>query len=141
MLVILLAILLPFAVSRNLNARTPYQVYILPEENALFTEFGHRFPGASVLTDHLEGFALPYYNLTPISLSPAHGANSSYFHQVGACYSLGNIECIAAFLNRTGFEFLYARTGLNRSYFKPVAGISNRVIYRFDRDTYQKKFK
>jgi hypothetical protein len=130
---LLLIILVPFAVAQNIHSRAPYQVYITHDEDALFTAFAKVHPGAYVLTDHLEAFALPYYNLTPISLSPSHGANTSYFTRVAGCYNTGNIDCIASFFNSTGFEYLYARAGLNRSDFTPVVGVGSRVIYRFQK--------
>ncbi len=138
-LLILLIILIPVAIKQNEHARRPYQLHITPEEHKLFTAFGEKYPQSFVLTDHLEAYALPYYNLKPISLSPAHGANSSYYHMVSYCFALESIACIADFLNSTNFEFFYSPTPLNVDYFTPVAGLGNLKIYKFDPKVYSQK--
>jgi hypothetical protein len=118
----LLLLLVPLASMANLASRTPYILYITAEEHELFTGFGTLHPGAHILTDHLEGYAMPFYNLRPISLSPAHGANTTYYHQVGKCYLAGSLDCISQFFTDKGFLYLYTGRPINDSRFEAIGG-------------------
>ncbi len=131
-----LIILMPFAAVQNIRAREPYVVYLTKEESELFTEFGKAMPGAYLLTDHLQSYALPYYNLKPISLSPAHGANTTYYSQVGGCYLAGDLDCIGKFFNSTGFELLYTNTILHSTFMQPFYEFDNKTIYKFNQKIY-----
>lgn len=129
----LLLILVPKAISINMNAH-PSMIWVGPEEHELFKTFGEQYPGSYVLTDHLEAFSLPYYNLKPIMISPFHVGDSSSFNTLFFPYINRDGDTIASvFAKNTSYNFVYYYDIFHASQFFPVAEYSNLYIYQYNR--------
>jgi hypothetical protein len=131
LLITLLFILVPPTIHLNLKAHKYSEIYVDNEEHILLTRFGQLHPESYITTNHLQAYALPYYNLKPVQLSPMHISNISYFHNVSPCFYNRDIKCLESFFNRTNFKYLYTQTLVNSTYFKPAFNYSNHVIYEF----------
>jgi hypothetical protein len=132
-LIIILALLVPFAVKANLDSHRSDITLVTNDEGVLFASFGQLFPTAYVATDHLQSFALPYYNLRPVQLSPAHGTDILYYEELHPCYESHNATCFESFFSKNNFTYLHTRSSLNSSYFKPFFSFKSSTIYWFDK--------
>ena len=132
-LIIILALLVPFAVKANLDSHRSDVALITNDESMLFSNFGQLFPNAYVATDHLQAFALPYYNLKPVQLSPAHGTDILYYEELHPCYENRNATCFESFFSKSNFTYLHTRAPLNSSYFKPFFKYNKSTIYLFEK--------
>lgn len=132
-LIIILALLIPFAVKANISSHRSDVTLVTNDESILFSSFGKLFTNAYVATDHLQAFALPYYNLRPVQLSPAHGTDILYYEELHPCYENNDAACFESFFLKNNFTYLYTRAPLNSSYFKPFFRYKNSIIYLFDK--------
>ncbi len=136
-LIILLLLLVPFAIKANAKSNKYNYIYVDMDEAVLFSEFGKLHPNSYLGTDHLEAFAMPYYNIKPIQLSPAHGVNTTYFGYLAPCYLNRIPECFGDFFYATNFTYLYPGKKINTTYFNPILKYKNREIYKFSREKYK----
>jgi len=130
-LILAIIILLPIAIKANLQAHISDVTLVNNNENILFRDFGNLNPNTSVATDHLQAFALPYYNLRPVQLSPAHGTDILYYEELHLCYESLNTTCFENFFKNHNVTYLYIRIPINSTYFKPYFKYNQSVIYRF----------
>jgi len=140
-LIILLIIFVPMAVNANIESRKNNNIHVTNDENILFSKFGEIYPGEYLATDHLEAFSLPYYNLKPVQLSPAHGTTQGYFNQLSPCYMNRIPECFAGFLYKYNFTYVYTGTKINTSYFKPVLKYNGKEIYEIQKEEFKEHMK
>jgi hypothetical protein len=137
-LLMLLIILVPLSIKTNIKSHKYNNIYVDEDEHQLFTGFGKLYPDTYIATDYLQAHALPYYNLKPVQLSPAHVGNVLYFNQLAPCYNIiDSEECFGDFFYTTNFSYLYSRVPVNISYFKPFFNYNNKIIYMFERDIYK----
>jgi hypothetical protein len=130
-LIILLVLLIPQAITLNIKVREKSVQWVTKEEQELFKQFGQNYPSAYLVADPLESFAFPYYNIKPVVLSPAHGANATYYYDTAQCFSTRDIKCFEDFFNRTEFQYLYTSTFVNSTRFEPFLTYENNIIYKF----------
>lgn len=129
--ILAIIILVPFAIKANLEAHSTDITLVTNDENILFRDFGNRNPNASIATDHLQAFSLPYYNLRPVQLSPAHGTDILHYEELHLCYENRNITCFENFFQAHNVTYLYIRIPISSDYFKPYFKYNESVIYRF----------
>lgn len=132
-LILFLIILVPQAVSLNIKSYGISIQYVSQAESQLFQKFGEIHPQEYLVAGHLESFALPYYNIKPVVLSPAHGVNTTYFPETMPCFITQDIRCFENFFNETNFEYLYTSTLVNSSFFEEDVKYGDRVIYKYKR--------
>ncbi|MBI4232475.1 hypothetical protein HY605_04550 [Candidatus Peregrinibacteria bacterium] len=133
-LVVLLIILIPEAVSINLNAH-PSHTWVSKEEHLFFKDFGKQHPNSYILTDHLEAYALPYYDLKPIMTSPMHQGGNFNFDQFFYPYLLGNGEVIASFFVKNDlYNYVYYPREMQLQNFTAVASQYGLWIYQYQRE-------
>ena len=140
-LIILLLLLVPFAIKANARSNKYNYIYVGMDEAVLFSEFGKLYPNSYLGTDHLEAFAMPYYNIKPIQLSPAHGVNTTYFNYLAPCYLNEIPECFGDFFYAINFTYLYPGKKINTTYFNPILKYKNKEIYKFSREKYKEHIK
>jgi len=130
-LIIIFVLLIPQAVMLNIRVYERSYQYVTSTEHELFKEFGEEYPENYLVADHLESFALPYYNIKPVVLSPMHGANTTYYAETFECFANRNITCFEEFFNTTSFEYLYTSTYVNSTHFEPFLKHEDKIIYKF----------
>ena len=136
-LIVLLIALVPMAIETNLSMRSKSIAYVDNAEHILLTEFGKEYPNTYLATNHLQAFALPYYNLKPIQLSPMHGINVMYFNQLSPCFRYMHPECFGDFFYSYNYSYLYPRMRLNVTYLDEFFEREGKVIYEFNREEYR----
>lgn len=133
-LVLLLLVLIPEAISINMNAH-PSHTWVTTEEGLFFKDFGKQHPNAYLLTDHLEAYALPYYNLRPMMTSPMHQGGNLNFDQFFYPYMIGNGEVLASFFAKNDlFNYVYYPREMQLQHFTPIASQYGLWIYQYQRE-------
>lgn len=130
-LLIFFLILIPVAIQLNIKEYQRSYQYVSKTEHELFRQFGENYPNNYLVADHLESFALPYYSIKPVVLSPMHGVNTTYFRETISCFTKRDIKCFEDFFNRTEFKYLYTSTYVNSTKFEPFLNYKDRIIYKF----------
>jgi hypothetical protein len=136
-LIIALLLLIPLAIQTNLEARERNLIHVTEAEHLLLTEFAQTYPGTSLIADHLESIALPYYNIPPVQLSPGHGLNTLDYGRIAPCYYVAEPDCFAQYMAQNNISFVYPHANWHVTYFQPIINESNLLIYQFDRNLYK----
>jgi hypothetical protein len=139
LIIIFIVILLPLAIKTNYESHKSSDIYVSNAEHNLFTEFGRQYPGSHLATDHLQAFALPYYNLKPLQLSPAHGTSTLYYSELGKCFGKRSAQCLGYFFNKTNYSLVYVGDKMESLYFDPYFTSNNKTIYQFNRENFIKQ--
>jgi len=137
LILVSLFFLLPMAFNLNLDTHLS-RTWVDKGEHELFTQFGVDHPKAYVLAESLESFALPYYDLRPIQLSPGHSlfwlANRE-FNVINRAYWARDSKGLAGFFeNRRGkfdYKYIYYYKGFKSKEFKKVYSVRNYNIYEY----------
>lgn len=132
-----LAVLALFIYSIKLNVEAhPSPIWVTPEEFQFFQEFGKQHPGSYLLTDHLEAYSLPYFNLKPVMTSPGHLGGSLNFDELYIPYTRRDVSVLATFFNtHTDYDgYVYYAGTFDTPYFKEVFRQGDLVIYQYQKN-------
>ncbi|MCF7861681.1 hypothetical protein K9M79_05525 [Candidatus Woesearchaeota archaeon] len=130
--IISLLIFVPFFYGMNYNSHASRH-WVDQGEMVLFEEFGKKYPGESLVADHLESFAFPYFNITPVILSEYHPGDHKLFSQYYSAYVNRDLERLRnLFIENTDIKYIYFPGPVESQYLTEELRTGEKVIYRFD---------
>lgn len=131
-LILILVILVPLAINLNINQRSFEYTFVNEEENVLLENFGNEYPNGYLAAGALQSYALPYYELKPVQISPGHIGKQLYYRQLFPCFYKRDVDCLIGFFREhPEFQYIYTRTKINSTYFEPLFVKEGLIIYEY----------
>lgn len=120
-LVILLILLVPYAISlNNKQFNKNHEVYVRDGMVPLLEKFSLDYSGEFLVTNELMSYSLAYYNLKPVQLTVMHGFDTLHLSELNPIYWKYDQEALNSFMLENNYTYLFHSQGFNESLFKEI---------------------